>query len=80
MEYKDEMHMKADTENIPETQEAPQKQAATESEQDVKERVPIGRRSDKARYHGHVSGEDRRFMEDIDLRYGLGLTRQHSKK
>ena len=49
MEYKDEMHMKADTENIPETQEAPQKQAATESEQETKERVPIGRRSDKAR-------------------------------
>lgn len=33
MEYKDEMHMKADTENIPKAQEAPQKQAATESEQ-----------------------------------------------
>lgn len=44
MEYKDEMHMKADTENIPEAQEAPQKQAATESEQETKERVPIGRR------------------------------------
>lgn len=44
MEYKDEMHMKADTENIPEAQEAPQKQAATESEQEAKERVPIGRR------------------------------------
>ena len=44
MEYKDEMHTKADAENIPETQEAPQEQAATVSEQETKETVHIGKR------------------------------------
>lgn len=44
MEYKDEMHTKADAENIPETQEAPQEQAATVSEQETKEKVHIGKR------------------------------------